>query len=134
MPFTGLSATAAGDLVVVMSQLGLPLGPPTGPPPTITTRIEALDATTGKQVWTRDLPNETPLTITRLGDLLVTESTAGQGFLALDVGTGAERWRSEHHSPYATASYPATNGYEPPRPLADEKRFASLIRSTKGGD
>ena len=134
LPFTGVSASAAGDLVIVISQLGVPLEPPTGPPPTITTRIEALEAATGRQVWTRDLPNETPLTMTRIGDLLITESTPGQGFLALDARTGTEQWRSEHPSPFSSPTYPATNGYERPLPLTDGKLFASIIRSTTGGD
>jgi outer membrane protein assembly factor BamB len=139
VPFdpTGLDAVATGDLVVTLTQTGLPSAPPTGPLPEITTRVDALATATGAVMWTHELPGETPFTVTRVSDLLLMESAGasnGPGFLALDPATGEERWRTEHRSTAEPTAAHSTSGYLAPVAVAGGTRFASLITFGRPSD
>ncbi|MFE3853014.1 PQQ-binding-like beta-propeller repeat protein [Streptomyces griseorubiginosus] len=81
-------------------------------------RVTALDAATGKRIWARDVDASHPVTLFDGG--ILTASDTAKSFIALDLTTGKDLWRTAARSSAGTLCGPLTLGESVPYGLCTD--------------
>ncbi|MEV3906821.1 outer membrane protein assembly factor BamB family protein [Streptomyces canus] len=90
-------------------------------------RVTALDAATGQRIWARDVDASHPVTLFDGG--VLTASDTAKSFIALDLATGKERWRTPAKSSAGTLCGPLERGL---RAAVDPKAVWGVLSARRG--